>query len=57
MLLQLLRKKLMNEKSYHFYDIFSQFLSICTRSQNFNVRIFIERKHQRIENGNKFLLT
>lgn len=44
-------------KELPFYDIFSQFLSSCTRSQNFNVRIFIERKHRRIENGNKFLLT
>lgn len=45
----------MYEKTYHFYGIFSNFLSGCTRSQNIVTQKFSEIKWRLFQNVNELL--
>ena len=43
------------EKTYQFYDLFSNFLSICARSENFVVWKFLLKKSRLFQNINNLL--
>ena len=43
------------EKTYQFYDLFSNFLSLCARSQNFVIWKFLLKKWRLFQNVNNLL--